>query len=201
MGLSVTAGAQNLLPSVASPAPENPSFTLSERWQHYVYRTYSWQRLGLLAVDTGIDMTLSKPSCGRTLNCFQDRYAGAFIGRSTRTTIELLAGAVLQEDIRRRTSRDTQFSKRVKHALVHSFVAYTPDGHARPAYSRLLGAAGGIYTLSEWNCKPMTTGRMAHQLSWVLASNVQDSLLNEFSPDLKRFGLRVGNRLLPGLFH
>jgi len=196
---------QNFAPVSTAPdsapasttSPSNPSFTLEERWNHYLYRTYSWQRLTLLGLDTATDMALSKPHNGRTFDAFEDRYTGGLIARSTRTTIEFLAGAALNEDIRRRSSGETAFGKRLKHALIHSFVAYSPNGHAHPAYSRLIGAAGGIYTLSLYNERPMTTGRMAHELSWVLASNVQDSLLNEFSPDMKRFGLKVKNRLIP----
>lgn len=188
--------------SSSSPATSsNPSFTLQERWNHYLYRTYSWQRLSLLGLDTAVDMAFSKPHNGRTWDAFGDRYTGGLIARSTRTTTEFLAGAVLREDIRRRSSGETAFGKRIKHALIHSFVAYTPDGHARPAYSRLIGAAAGIYTLSVYNERPMTSGRMAHELSWVLASNVQDSLLNEFSPDMKRFGLKMKNRLIPNFWH
>jgi len=198
---ATTIAPANMVPAsttLADPAsPKNPSFTLQERWDHYVYRTYSWQRLTLLGLDTAVDMAISKPHNGRTFDAFGDRYTGGLIARSTRTTTEFLAGAVLREDIRRRSSTETAFGKRIKHALIHSFVAYSPEGHAHPAYSRLIGAAAGIYTLSLYNERPMTTGRMAHELSWVLASNVQDSLLNEFSPDMKRFGLKVKNRLIP----
>lgn len=189
--------AQNLLPQAPAPsvAPQ-PSFTLQERWDHYLTRTYSWQRMSLLALDVGTDMTISKPRRGRTADVYADRYAGAFLRRATRTTVEFGAGAMLHEDIRRRESGRQGFGPRLKYALAHTWTAYQPDGSSRFAYSRLVGALGGIAVYETWRQHPITTGRMTHQLSWALASNLQDALLAEFGPDMKRLGLRMKKRFM-----
>jgi len=55
-----------------------PTFGIQERWEHYLRRTYSWQRMGLMGVDVAADMVVSKPAGGRSTECFNDRYAGAF---------------------------------------------------------------------------------------------------------------------------
>ncbi len=185
--------AQSLVPQsrvAQSPAPQTqPSFTLGERWSHYLYRTYSWQRMGLLGVDVMADTAITRPQCDTgKADCFADRYAGAFFRRATRTSLEFVAGEVLQEDIRRRPSGRSGLGPRLKFALAHTWTAYRPDGSSRFSYSRLIGAAGGIAVFQGWNERPITTGRMSHQLSWALAANVQDALLVEFGPDMKRLG-------------
>jgi hypothetical protein len=193
------ATAQSLLPAPdtsSTPAPQ-PSFTLQERWDHYVYRTYSWQRLALLGVDVSTDMAFSKPKHGRTAGVFADRYTGGFLRRTTRTSIEYGAGILLHEDVRRRESGRTGLAPRLKYALAHTWTAYQPDGTSRFAWSRLAGAAGGITVFEAWDNKPLRTGRLAHKVSWALASNVQDALLAEFSSDMRRFGMKMKKRLLP----
>lgn len=193
--------AQSLVPQDPSPVaapPLQPTFTLQERWDHYIGRTYTWQRMGLLAFDVGTDMALSKPRHGRTMDVFGDRFAGGFLRRATRTTLELGAGAVLHEDIRRRQSGREGFGPRLKYALAHTWTAYQPDGHSHFSSSRLIGALGGCAVFEAWDQQPMTSGRLAHKLSWTLASNVQDSLLAEFGPDMKRFGMKLKKRFMPG---
>lgn len=202
MLLLVTAArAQSLAPVAAAAVPSiavlpvQPPFTLEDRWNHYLRRTYSWQRMSLLAADITLDMSLSPGECGRSANCFNDRFAGAFFRRSTRTSIEFVAGALLNEDIRRRRSNRHGFGPRLKYSLSHAFAAYHSDGTAGPAWSRFIGAAGGIAVTSGWSGQAVCGGRMLNSFSWATASNVQDSLLNEFGPDLKRFGLKIGRSL------
>jgi len=74
-------------------AQSQPTFGIQERWEHYLRRTYSWQRMGLMGVDVAADMVVSKPAGGRSTECFNDRYAGAFFRRARRTSVELVAGA------------------------------------------------------------------------------------------------------------
>jgi hypothetical protein len=174
-----------------------PSFDMAERWEHYLRRTYSWQRMGLLGADVGVDMVLSRPADGRSVHCYNDRYLGAFFRRSSRTTVELVAGAALHEDIRRRESGRKGFFPRLSYALSHTFTAYQPDGHSSVSWSRIIGAVGGIAVYETWNQRPITTGIVGRELSFAMASNFQDSLLMEFGPDMKRFGLRLKNRFMP----
>jgi hypothetical protein len=111
--------------------------------------------------------------------------------------VEFGAGAMLHEDVRRRESGRQGLGPRLRYALAHTWTAYQPDGSSRFSYSRLVGAVGGIAVYETWRQHPITTGRMAHELSWALASNVQDALLTEFGPDMKRFGAKLGKRLMP----
>src|SRR5215813_6362256 len=38
------------------------SFTTAERWSYYLHRTYHPQRLGILALETGLDHALRQPA-------------------------------------------------------------------------------------------------------------------------------------------
>jgi hypothetical protein len=162
-----------------------------ERWDYYVHRTYTWQRLGLVALDTVAEMPFNAAACGRPPYCFPHHYGGAVFRRTTRTTLELAFGAALHEDARRRPSGLSGFGPRLRFALTHALLARGPDGAFRPAYSRFAGTLGGIAVYSAWDGRPITTRRVAIGFSWALTSSFQDALLTEFSPDLRRIGRRL----------
>lgn len=164
-------------------------FTWEDRWKYYIHRTYSPERMSLLAVDTALDHAVS--SGGLHPVNYADRYAGAFATRIARTTIELGVGGWLHEDARRRASGLTSFRRRLSWALTHSMTARGPDGNVRPAWSRFAGTAGGFLVISSWNARPITVGRLGGAFSNSVLFNIQDSLLNEFEPELRRTGLRV----------
>src|SRR5689334_23165045 len=84
---------------------QQQSFDWNQRWENYVHRTYSWQRLSLLAVDTGIDHLMREPrEWGCHPHTFAFRYASGVGKRVVRNTIELGVGQALGEDIRFRPS-------------------------------------------------------------------------------------------------
>jgi hypothetical protein len=172
-----------------TPAPA--SLEWQDRWDSYLHRTYSWQRVGMLGAETAFDQAFHLDKCGRPPYCFPHSFGGAMVGRITSTTIELGLGGLLKEDIRRRPSGLTGFHKRVVFALVHAPLARGPDGEWRPAYSRFVGTAGAFVVASEWAGRPITRNRMAQSFGWSLTDYFQEALFTEFEPDMKRFGTRL----------
>jgi len=109
--------------------------------------------------------------------------------------MELAAGALLHEDLRRRPSNLTGFRQRLSYALVHAALATGPDGKWRPAYSRFAGTLGAVAVSSAWDGRPLTAGRLSEDFAWTATSYFQDALWTEFEPDLKRMGHRFADRL------
>ena len=161
----------------------------NERWQNYVERTYSWKRIGMVAAETAFDQSFQLNKCGRPPYCFPSDFGAAMARRTARTTIELGMGALLHEDIRRRPSNLTGFRSRLTYALTHASLARGSDGSFHPAYSRFVGTLGGCAVTTAWNGRRISPERMAEGLGWSLAGDLQDSLLTEFGPDMKRIGL------------
>src|ERR1700687_873098 len=88
--------------SLRAQTPDAALLGWQERWDNYVERTYSWQRIGMVAAETAFDQGFQLRKCGRPPYCFPHQFGRAVAARTARTTIELGAGALLREDIRRR---------------------------------------------------------------------------------------------------
>jgi len=79
------------------PAP----FTTAARWSYYLHRTHHPQRLGILAVETGLDHVLRQPACwDRSSASYLTRYSRSFDRRLIRNTAEFGAGLLTGEDLR-----------------------------------------------------------------------------------------------------
>jgi len=174
-----------LLPAQdAAPDPQN----LHERWDSYVQKTYSWKKIGVVAAETVFDQTFQLNKCGRPPYCFPHEIGGALTRRTARTTMELAAGALLNEDLRRRPSNLSGFRQRLSYALLHAPLAIGPDGEWRPAYSRFVGTIGAVVVSSAWDGRPLTAERISKGVGFTATSYFQDALWTEFEPDLKRMG-------------
>ena len=165
-----------------------------ERWGAYLQRTYNWKQISMVAAETALDQTFQLNKCGRPPYCFPHRIGGALARRTTRTTIELGAGALLHEDIRRRPSGLTGFRRRAVFAVLHAPLARGPDGGWRPAYSRFAGTFGGTAVSAAWHGRPLTAPRLFESFGWSTTAYFQDALFTEFEPDLKRLGRRLIGR-------
>jgi hypothetical protein len=186
-----------LAPLYAQPLPSNAkSFTGQARIQHYLHRTYSWQRMSLLAADTAIDHFLDPSSeWARGPSGFTHRYCSSFGKRVASNTIEFGLGFALREDTRLRASNSAGFGNRVRYAATHAFLASTADGNTRFAYSRFAATAGGALIASTWRPRPLTASSFFEEVSFSFVGRLQDSFLTEFGPDMKRFGARIRVRL------
>src|SRR4051812_3019241 len=99
------------LPGLWGQTPAAEPQEWRERWDSYVERTYSWQRIGIVGVESAFDQLFQSGRCPKSPSCLPDHFGGALVRRTTRTTMELGAGALLREDIRRTPSGLTGFRK------------------------------------------------------------------------------------------
>jgi hypothetical protein len=166
------------------------AFEWQERWDNYLERTYSWKRISAIGVETAFGQTFQLNRCGRPPYCFPHEFGAALVRRTARNSMELGAGALLREDIRRKPSGLTGVWRRVWFAVEHAPLARGPDGDWRPAYSRFAGTLGGIAVWSAWEGKPITTARLSERFGMSATTYFQDALFAEFQPDMKRFGER-----------
>jgi hypothetical protein len=172
-------------------------FSPAARWQHYVHRTFSWQRMAFLAGDTAIDQCLGSPSqWDRRPSSFGVRYSAAFGRRLVNNTIELGAGLALHEDARFKVSGRRGFRSRLIYALAGSVAGEDSAGHRRFAYSRLIATVGGNALSATWYPGSRTPGRFGAAIGDGYLGHLQNSLLTEFGPDLARVGKRIRRRVL-----
>jgi hypothetical protein len=166
----------------------------NQRWDNYIERTYNWKRVGIVAVETAFDQTFQLNKCRRPPYCFPHEFSGALARRTARTTIELGAGALLREDIRRSPSNLTGFRQRLRFALIHAPMAKDLRGDWRPAYSRFAGTLGGAAVSSAWSGRPISADRLFQTFGWSFTSYFEDALWAEFEPDVKRIGSRFTHK-------
>lgn len=166
-----------------------------DRWDSYVDKTFGWKRISRVAAESIFEQSFSFSKCGRPPYCFPHHVGGALARRTARSTMELGAGALLREDIRRRPSGLTGYRERALWALTHAALAKGPDGEWRPAYSRFAGTLAAVTVNDAWQGRPLTTGHLAKSLGWSATSYFQDALFTEFEPDLRQLGIRTWQSL------
>src|SRR5215470_12208955 len=141
IGLTLMFAVAGVFPVYAQQQLEEP-FTPSARWAHYVHRTYSPERLAVLAVDTAIDQGMRDPRCWNgDASSYGRRFGRALERRIIRNSLELGGGLLTGEDLRYRPSLSHTFHGRVWNALRSSVTAHMPDGTIRPAYTRFFASA------------------------------------------------------------
>jgi hypothetical protein len=187
------------LSALAQPQPDPAAaeFSINDRWQYYVQRTYSWERLALLGADASFDHMFRQPwQWRRTSRGFLYRYGSGFGRRTVRNSIELGAGIVLREDTRFQPSGEQAIPKRLQFAATNALLARKAGGHRGFAYSRLAAAAGGFLVASTWHPWRRSPEHFAESIGYSYLGHLEESLFTEFSPDMIRIGKRVRLRIL-----
>jgi hypothetical protein len=163
------------------------TFTLSERWSHYVHRTFGPTRLGVLAAETAVDQGIGEPGCwDASARSYLQRYARAFDRRLIRNTTEFATGILTGEDLRYRKSQSHSIGGRVWNAVRRSMVSQMPDGTTRPAYTRFFASATAELTTAHWTGQPIQTRWFFQSLGWSALDQVETNLLDEFGADIRR---------------
>ena len=168
-------------------------FTGRDRLNSYVERTFlDKTRLVFLFVDTAEDHLQRQPR-GWDLGStgWATRLGSNYGKRLIRNTIELGAGTLLSEDPRYRPSTAPGIAPRVRHAVVSAFIVGGPGGRRRPAYGMFAALTATAFIVSVWQPRRVCTGEVMRGVSFSLLDRVQGRLLEEFSPDMKRFGKRI----------
>jgi len=168
------------------------SFGPSERWSHYLHRTFGPLRLGVLAAETALDHARQEPACwDASAGSYAQRYARAFDRRLIRNSTELAAGLLTGEDLRYKQSQSHSMQGRLWHALLSSVTAQMPDGTRRPAYTRFLAAAGTDLATAHWTGQPIRVEWASRSLGWSLLDQMQTNVLDEFEPEIRRVAGRL----------
>jgi hypothetical protein len=182
--------------STAQQLPE--PFTRADRWSRYLHRTYGPSRMGFLAVDTAIDQASSGSDCWRSGAAgYGRRYARAFQSRVIRNSAEMATGILTGEDLRYHASQSRSFHGRLWNAVRSSVTAQMPDGTRRPSYTRFFADELATLSTARWGRHPIRPEWFMRSLTCSTLDQVQTNILDEFSPDLRRIGVRIWKRVRP----
>ncbi len=187
------------VPTAFGQAAQTDVLDWDARWNNYVQRTFSWQRISIVAAETAFDQTFQLRRCGRPPYCFPDDFGASVFRRTARNTLELGAGELFRQDLRRRPSGLQGFHRRVAFALLHAPLARNGDGDWEPAYARYIGTLGGVAVTTAWRGRPLTGERLSREFGWAVTSYFEDALMTEFEPDIHRTAWRVGRKVKNGV--
>ena len=112
-------------------------------------------------------------------------------GRVVKNSAELLTGLLTGEDLRYRRSRSQSIHGRFWNALRSSVTAQMPDGSRRPAYTRFFASEVASISVASWTRQPVQPRRLVYTLWSSTLDQAQTNMLDEFGPDLRRFGMRL----------
>ena len=178
-----------------TPPPTSPA-TSAPQFERYLDRTYGWQTLSWLATDTAIDLLRSRPEWGRGPGGFGCQYASAFGRRLISNSAQLGVGLVLHEDTRFHPSQRRGFLPRMQYAITHAFLASVPGGKFEPAYARFAAIASGALIAPAWHQRSLSASGFFEDFTFGMLGQLQNSLLNEFSPDLQKLGRNLRKKVL-----
>jgi hypothetical protein len=179
-----------LVPSAAAAEPD--PFGLPDRFSYYLHRTYSWPRMAWLSMDAGVDYATGGSTGVDEL--FRG-YGDGFGRRIVRNSIEFGLGAVLHEDSRYKSLGTGSIGKRLRYATIHAFQTSVPGSRFRPAYSRFAALAAGELIPPLWSAQRMSAGDALAGIGFGMLGQMQNNYLEEFTPDLKQFGRKIGRKL------
>jgi hypothetical protein len=177
-----------------------PKSDFSARLEWYVQKTYTdpWCRFWLVEGVAADDFVFKGTrKWGTGLSGFGESLASVYGRRVIDNTLEFVGGAVIGDDARYRPSTSQGLVKRGLHAAGSTFTARAASGKTRPAYSRVFAVTAALLIANRWQPLPKTGRNLAGALVFNVTSMAQDNLLQEFAPDLKRFGSKFGQKIRP----
>jgi hypothetical protein len=183
-------------PSATAPAISLSAITPGERFAYYVDRTFGLQQMGGLAVSTGVDYLIARPEWGRGIGGFSCGYASAFGRRVVTNSAEFGAASALREDIRFRPSQRKGIVPRLKYATAHAFLAYSVTNQVEPGYARFVGITGGALIEPTWHPGGLTGASFGKNVGFRSLDQLEQSVLTEFGPDLKRISQRLRKKYM-----
>ena len=174
-------------------------FNFKARFALYIKRTYAnpWSHINLIGGVTADDFVFGGVKrWGSGLSGWGKSLAPVYGQRVIDNTTEFLLGAVVGDDARYRPSEKRGLVKRSLHATIDAFTARARSGNTRPAYSRIIAITTGTLISNQWRSDPKTGYNLTRALVFGVTDKIQDDLMREFSPDLKRFGHKVWRKIL-----
>lgn len=183
------------------PFLSTPPLTAAHPFQEYLERTYGWQTLSWLATDTAIDHLRSRPEWGSGPGGFGCQYASAFGRRLISNSVELGVGLALHEDTRFHLSGRVGILPRMRYAMAHAFLDSVPGGKFEPAYARFAAITSGALVAPSWHRQTLSASGFFLDMSSGMLNQLQNSLLNEFGPDLQKLGQKIRKKVLSQAYH
>jgi hypothetical protein len=145
-----------------------------------------------LGLDTGFDFTLGGTAgWDELLHSYGDGFGRRIVSNST----EFAIGAILHEDTRYTSLNQGGYRRRLRHATIRAFQASVPGNQYRPAYSRFAAIAAGELICPMWSSRGGPGPEVIASIGFGILGQVQNNYLTEFTPELKNFGRKVGNKL------
>lgn len=174
-------------------AADPPPFQAGDWTRYYVRRTFtSPERWLYLSADTGLSHILRDPEEWRGgAGGYAKRYGSAAGQRIVKNTAEYLGGLAFRQTTQYRASQSRRFGARIWNALWQAMATPQPGGGLHPAYPRFLALATAPLVSSTWRPRPLTGTRYLGCFADGLLGQAETNLLDEFTPDLKRFGTKV----------
>jgi hypothetical protein len=186
-------------PQASSQPTATGKFEFRSRLMWYTQRTYTdpWQPVRLIGDVTVDDFVFGGTKrWGSGVSGWGKALSSVWGQRVIDNTAELLLGTLVGDDARYRSSEERGVVRRSLHAIVSAFTARARSGNTRPAYSRTIAITAGTLIANQWRSDPRTGGHLTRALVFGVTDKIQEDLLQEFSPDLKRFGHRTWREVL-----
>ena len=178
--------------SAPARPPDQLPLTFAQKADFYVDRTFSVRTLLGASYTAGIAQWRGTPrEWGAGLRGYGRRDAAAYGGGVIRHTTEFGVGALLHEDPRFEPSTHNGLGPRTADALHNTLFVRTDDGGHQLAWSRVVASVVTGFSVNSWEPRRMHSTHHAVMLSLAgLASYATGNVMQEFSPDIKRFVLR-----------
>lgn len=175
---------------VVSSGPE--PLTFGEKAARYSNRTFSIRAVLGASFAAGLAQWRREPrEWGDGISGYGRRDAAAYGGGIIRNTAEFGFGALLHEDPRFEPSVHDGFTTRAADVLHNTVFIRTDDGAHRVAWSRAAAAVTTGFAVNSWEPRRLHSTHHALMLSFgTLASYGTGNLMQEFTPDIKRFLFR-----------
>ena len=173
--------------SRSDPSQPEPFITDRERTMLFIHETIG---IGPLAGSVGNGVFRHYvhqaiwPSESHYMS-FENRVEGSLIRRTLKNGIEFGVATWRHEDTRFVASKETTLGKRLKYAVVHTFIVPTPNGREF-AYARFAGVFGKTAIMDQWDPWKSQAPHITRQLSMGTVGLLSQSLTAEFWPEFKR---------------
>jgi hypothetical protein len=79
--------------------------------------------------------------------------------------------------------------------MTHAFLASRPGGKFEPAYARFAAITSVALIAPSWHQRSLSASGFFEDFTFGMLGQLQNSLLNEFSPDLQRLAQKVRKKV------
>jgi len=167
-----------------SPTP----LTSRGKFYFYLRSTYGPRSLASTVATSAIKQARDAvPEWGQGMEGYGKRYASSFGQKAIKQFIHFGVGALWGEDPRYHASARTGAFQRAFYAAGQTFVSHRDLGGTRFAYSRFIGAVGGVCISRQWYPEShRSTDQYIAAAAASIGLDIAKNIFNEFWPDIKR---------------